>query len=393
MSAERKVFGRLQSMAETPPDLIEIQTKSYHDFLQEDVPPQKRENRGLQAIFKEVFPVVSADARYSLDFVSYRLEEPKKSYLQALIDGETYSRPLHAKFRLNDAGEVREEEVFLGDMPMMTPDGAFVINGAERVIVSQLHRSPGISTERQVHANGQPLLSVRIIPDRGNWIEVMFDTNDIMWCFMDQRRRRRKFYATTLLRAFGYGSTLGQDFNATASLMPEPSEMAEWETAWAACGQPVGQHASPAGPQTTVMQNAVVAAAIANGGIAMSPYVVDHILSPEGATISTTEPRILSQAISADTAASLKEAMLEVVTSGTGRAAAVSGVKVAGKTGTAQVSTTTSNSLFIGFAPYDSPTMAISICIEGSEGEDTEGLAASVAGEVIAEVLQIQGAS
>ncbi len=206
MSAERKVFGRLQGMAETPPDLIEIQTKSYQDFLQADVEPQSREDRGLQAIFKEVFPVVSGDARYSLDFVSYRLEAPKKSYLQALIDGETYSRPLYANFRLNDAGDVREEEVFLGDMPMMTPDGAFVINGAERVIVSQLHRSPGISTERQVHANGQPLVSCRIIPDRGNWIEIMFDTNDIMWCFMDQRRRRRKFYATTLLRAFGHGS-------------------------------------------------------------------------------------------------------------------------------------------------------------------------------------------
>ena len=206
MSAERKVFGRLQGMAETPPDLIEIQTKSYEDFLQADAPAAKRENKGLQAIFKEIFPVVSQDARYSLDFVGYNLGEPKKSYLQALLDGETYARPLFATFRLNDAGEVREEEVFLGDMPMMTPDGAFVINGAERVIVSQLHRSPGISTERQIHANGQPLLSCRIIPDRGNWIEVMFDTNDIMWCFMDQRRRRRKFYATTLLRAFGYGS-------------------------------------------------------------------------------------------------------------------------------------------------------------------------------------------
>ena len=206
MSAERKVFGRLQGMAETPPDLIEIQTKSYEDFLQADVPAAKRENKGLQAIFKEIFPVISQDARYSLDFVGYNLGEPKKSYLQALLDGETYARPLFATFRLNDAGEVREEEVFLGDMPMMTPDGAFVINGAERVIVSQLHRSPGISTERQIHANGQPLLSCRIIPDRGNWIEVMFDTNDIMWCFMDQRRRRRKFYATTLLRAFGYGS-------------------------------------------------------------------------------------------------------------------------------------------------------------------------------------------
>ena len=207
MSAERKVFGRLQGMAETPPDLIEIQTKSYQEFLQADVAPQKREDKGLQAIFKEIFPVYSSDARYTLDFVGYTLEPPKRSYLQALVDGETYSRALRATFRLSEQGAVvREEEVFLGDMPVMTPDGAFVINGAERVIVSQLHRSPGISTERQVHANGQPLVSCRIIPDRGNWIEVMFDTNDIMWCFMDQRRRRRKFYATTLLRAFGYGS-------------------------------------------------------------------------------------------------------------------------------------------------------------------------------------------
>ena len=206
MSAERKVFGRLQGMAETPPDLIKIQTKSYQDFLQADVAPQKRADKGLQAIFKEIFPVRSADGRYALDFVSYNLEAPKKSYLQSLMDGESYVRPLKATYRLTDAEDVREEEVFLGDMPVMTPDGAFVINGAERVIVSQLHRSPGISTERQVHANGQPLLSCRIIPDRGNWIEVMFDTNDIMWCFMDQRRRRRKFYATTLLRAFGYGS-------------------------------------------------------------------------------------------------------------------------------------------------------------------------------------------
>jgi DNA-directed RNA polymerase subunit beta len=205
MSAERKVFGRLQGMAETPPDLIDIQTQSYREFLQADVPPQKRENVGLQAIFKEIFPVASYDGRYKLDFVGYTLDTPKKTYLQALMDGETYARPLRATFRLTEGEDVREEEVFLGDMPVMTPDGAFVVNGAERVIVSQLHRSPGISTERQVHANGQPLLSVRIIPDRGNWIEVMFDTNDVMWCFMDQRRRRRKFYATTLLRAFGYG--------------------------------------------------------------------------------------------------------------------------------------------------------------------------------------------
>jgi len=206
MSAERKVFGKLQGMAETPPDLIAIQTKSYDDFLQADVDPAQRANKGLQAIFKEIFPVPSFDGRYVLEFVNYELEPAKKSYLQALMDGETYSRPLYAMFRLKDGEDIRGERVFLGEMPVMTPDGAFVINGAERVIVSQLHRSPGISTERQVHANGQPLLSVRIIPDRGSWIEVMFDTNDVMWCFMDQRRRRRKFYATTLLRAFGYGS-------------------------------------------------------------------------------------------------------------------------------------------------------------------------------------------
>ena len=205
-AAERKVFGKLQGMASTPPDLIEIQTKSYDDFLQANVAPAKRENKGLQAIFNEIFPVPSYDGRYSLDFVSYSLGEPKKSYLEALMAGETYARPLHARFRLKDGDSVSEDEVFLGDMPVMTPDGAFVVNGAERVIVAQLHRSPGISTERQVHANGQPLLSVRIIPDRGSWIEIMFDTNDVMWCFMDQRRRRRKFYATTLLRAFGYGS-------------------------------------------------------------------------------------------------------------------------------------------------------------------------------------------
>ena len=206
MSAERRVFGHLQGMSSPMPDLIDIQTKTYEEFLQADVIPQKRKNTGLQAIFKELFPTQSYDGRYKLDFVSYRFEEPKMTYLEALKAGESYVRSLRVTFRLEDGKDVREEEVFMGDMPIMTPDGAFVINGAERVIVSQLHRSPGISCEKQVHANGQPLLSVRIIPDRGNWIEITFDTNDVMWCFMDQRRRRRKFYATTLLRAFGYGS-------------------------------------------------------------------------------------------------------------------------------------------------------------------------------------------
>ncbi len=190
--------------------------------------------------------------------------------------------------------------------------------------------------------------------------------------------------------AFGYGQKLGQDFSTVASLMPDPAQMTEWETAWAAVGQPVGQHTSPAGPQTTVMQNAVIAAAIANNGIVMNPYVVDHVLSPEGATTSTTKPKSLGQAISSQTASSIKEAMLDVVENGTGYGAKVSGVKVAGKTGTAEVSSTTSNSLFIGFAPYDQPTVAISVCIEGTSGEDMVGVAASVAGQVLSTCLNVQ---
>jgi peptidoglycan glycosyltransferase len=190
-------------------------------------------------------------------------------------------------------------------------------------------------------------------------------------------------------KAFGYGTSLGQDFSTVTSLMPTASEMTTWETAWAGCGQPVGEHASPAGPQTTVMQNAVIAAAVANGGVAMNPYVVDHILSPEGVTTSTTSAKSLGQAISADTASQVKEAMLAVVQSGTGTAASVSGTKVAGKTGTAQVADGKINSLFIGFAPYDTPTLAISICVEGS-GENVEGLAAKLAGQVLSTSLSIQ---
>lgn len=201
-----------------------------------------------------------------------------------------------------------------------------------------------------------------------------------------------KLGANTLVsyaKAFGYGSSLGQDFSCTASLMPDPSEMTEWETAWAACGQPVGEHSSPAGPQTTVMQNAVVAAAIANNGIVMNPYIVDHVLSPSGATTSTTSPKSLGKAVSSETAASVKEAMLAVVQSGTGTGARVSGYKVAGKTGTAQVGNNSINSLFIGFAPYDSPTMAISVCIEGN-GKDVTGVAAEVAGQVLSACLNVQ---
>jgi DNA-directed RNA polymerase subunit beta len=202
---DRKVFGKLKAVIQ-PPDLIEIQTKSYQDFLQKDVAPLKREDKGLQAIFREVFPIDSYDGKYTLDFVKYEIGAPKSDMLTALSDGVTYAAPLNATFRLKDGDEVREEDVYMGEIPLMTRDGAFVINGAERVIVSQLHRSPGICSEQATHPNGQILYSVRLIPDRGSWIEIQFDSSDIMWVYMDRRRRRRKFYVTTFLRALGYGS-------------------------------------------------------------------------------------------------------------------------------------------------------------------------------------------
>ncbi len=190
--------------------------------------------------------------------------------------------------------------------------------------------------------------------------------------------------------AFGFGQTLGQDFSTVASIMPEAGRMTEWETAWAADGQPVGDSSDHTpGPQVTIMQNAVIAAAIANDGVVMNPYVVDHILSPEGVAGASTQPRSLGQAISATAAAQVKEAMLTVVEQGSGSAASVPGVKVAGKTGTAEATGSQVNSTFIGFAPYDSPTLAISVAIENyTDGGES---AAAVAGEVLQAALSIQG--
>ncbi len=188
--------------------------------------------------------------------------------------------------------------------------------------------------------------------------------------------------------AFGYGQSLGQDFSTTASIMPDADEMTAWELAWAGAGQPVGQDHTP-GPQTTCMQNAVIAAAIANGGIVMNPYVVEQVLSPDGTVVSETQPRSLGQAVSASTAAEVAEAMLAVVEEGSGSDAQVSGVKVAGKTGTAEATSSSVNSTFIGFAPYDNPTVAISVVIEGYD--ENEVSAASVAGKVLAAALAVQG--
>ena len=207
MQVERKNFGKLKDVIDLP-DLIEIQTKSYKDFLQLDTPAAKRrDDIGLQAVFREVFPIESYYGSHVLDFVGYEVIPPKESWQKALSDGESYQASLRVKFRLKsgDAAPI-EEEVYMGEIPLITEQGTFIINGAERVIVSQLHRSPGICFEQAYHANGTLLHSFRIIPDRGSWVEVSFDTTDTLNIYLDRKKRRRKFLATTFLRALGYGT-------------------------------------------------------------------------------------------------------------------------------------------------------------------------------------------
>ena len=202
---ERINFGQLSDVIELP-DLIEIQTRSYREFLQMEASPTKRRSVGLQAVFKEVFPIESYDGKCTLDFVKYEVTPPKQSAFECLKEGESHTAALHVTFRLKSEAEVREETVFMGEVPLITEQGTFIINGAERVIVSQLHRSPGICFEQSVHANGTLLHSFRIIPDRGSWVEVQFDTSDLLNIYLDRKKRRRKFLATTFLRALGYGS-------------------------------------------------------------------------------------------------------------------------------------------------------------------------------------------
>ncbi|MDB6125335.1 MAG: rpoB [Pedosphaera sp.] len=203
--SERINFGKIKEII-APPNLIELQTNSYREFLQADVAPSKRKNLGLQAVFTEVFPIESYDGKCVLDFHSYEIGEPKLDWLECLREGLTFGAPLYVTFMLKEEKGTKEEKVFMGELPLMTPQGTFVINGAERVIVSQLHRSPGLAFEATQHPNGKTLHSFRIIPDRGSWYEAQFDTSDLLYVYLDRKKRRRKFLTTTFFRALGYGS-------------------------------------------------------------------------------------------------------------------------------------------------------------------------------------------
>src|SRR5215216_6169613 len=204
-------FGKLDEGMEMP-HLLDIQTRAFEALLQTDAAAHEREDIGLERVFKDLFPIADVHENFSLEFVRYSLGEPKYSVEECIERDMTYSAPLKATLQLVINEEVNgvkrprniiEKEVYLGELPLLTGLGTFVINGAERVIVSQLHRSPGVVFEESTHPNGQRLISSRIIPFRGSWVEFTVDINDVVYVHID---KKKKFPATALLRAFGYGS-------------------------------------------------------------------------------------------------------------------------------------------------------------------------------------------
>ncbi len=207
-ASERINFGKIKLPGEYP-DLLEIQLKSFKEFFQLETTPDRRKSEGLYKVFQENFPISDARNIYVLEFIDYFIDPPRYTIEECMERGLTYSVPLKAKLKLscNDPEHVDFEtivqDVFLGNIPYMTPKGTFIINGAERVVVSQLHRSPGVFFGQSFHPNGTKLYSARVIPFKGAWMEFATDINNVMFAYID---RKKKFPVTTLLRAIGYDS-------------------------------------------------------------------------------------------------------------------------------------------------------------------------------------------
>ncbi|MGD9224115.1 MAG: DNA-directed RNA polymerase subunit beta, partial [Desulfobacteraceae bacterium] len=212
----RKSFGKIKKIVEIP-DLIGMQKESYRRFLQLDVPPEKRVDIGLQAVFKSVFPIKDFTGSASLEFVGYRFSEIKHSEDECIQRGMTYDLPVRITVRLvvydvdketgvSNIRDIKEQEIYFGTIPLMTEKGTFIINGTERVVVSQLHRSSGVFFDHdkgKTHSSGKIIYSSRIIPVRGSWIDLEIDPKDIVYIRID---RRRKFPVTTLFKAMGYST-------------------------------------------------------------------------------------------------------------------------------------------------------------------------------------------
>jgi len=205
---QRINFASIKNQLEYP-DFLEVQLKSFQDFFQMDTAPEKRKSEGLYKVFSENFPIADTRNNFILEFLDYYVDPPRYSIDECIERGLTYSVPLKAKLKLYCTDPDHEDfdtviqDVYLGPIPYMTPKGTFVINGAERVIVSQLHRSPGVFFGQSIHANGTKLYSARIIPFRGSWIEFATDINNVMYAYID---RKKKLPVTTLLRAIGFES-------------------------------------------------------------------------------------------------------------------------------------------------------------------------------------------
>mgnify|MGYP005837861515 CR=1 FL=1 len=226
-SGKRVHFNRIPEVMEMP-YLLETQKQSYKDFLQYDIPPDMRDNRGLQEAFNSVFPISTPGNPSTLEFQEYSFGQPKYTVKECLERGMTYAAPLKVRLQLivrevneesgrTEVKDIKEQETFMGEVPLMTEQGTFIINGAERVIVSQLHRSPGISFSSTLHPNGKDVYSARIIPYRGAWVEFEVDIYNVMHVMID---RKRKIPATTFLRAFGFDSDeeLAREFFALESI-------------------------------------------------------------------------------------------------------------------------------------------------------------------------------
>ena len=209
------------------PDFLDIQLKSFHDFLQLDTPPEERKKEGLFRVFSENFPIADTRNNYVLEFLDYIVEPPRYTIQECLLRGLSYNVALKAKLKLyctdpdHEDFETKVTDVYLGQFPYMTPQGTFIINGAERVVVSQLHRSPGVFFGQSIHTNGTKLYSARIIPFKGSWIEFATDINNVMYAYID---RKKKLPVTTLLRAIGFESDkdILQIFNLAETIEVNP---------------------------------------------------------------------------------------------------------------------------------------------------------------------------
>jgi len=207
----RKSFGRLAEATEMP-NLLDVQTRSYNEFLQPALDPAKRKQQGLESIFQEIFPVTDVHENFSLEYVSYHLGPARYSIEECRERNMSYAAPLKVTMRLiirqgekeeKEVKDIIEQDVYLGELPLITEWGTFIVNGSERVVVSQLHRSPGVFFDQSTHPNGKILHSARIIPYRGSWVEFATDINDIMYAYIDSKR---KLPVTMLLRAIGYST-------------------------------------------------------------------------------------------------------------------------------------------------------------------------------------------